>query len=158
MLSLDWAGVRDGAPPHLSRQVRVACSDPFFWVPWALPPLIGLPYVFIFKSYITSRMEFSKSTQMSRNWTRILIFTFERRDIRSEESIAIIKNFDFDYLWISIPLYINHFKKMSIYLPVCLCDSRRTLRLNQFTDIVQIRYLVSSANIQGILFLIFPYL
>ena len=45
---------------------------------------------------------------------------------------------------------------MSIYLPFCLCDSRWTLRLNQLTDIVEIRYLESSANIQGLLFLIFP--
>ena len=30
MLSLDWAAVRNGAPNRFSRQVRVACSDPFF--------------------------------------------------------------------------------------------------------------------------------
>ena len=46
---------------------------------------------------------------------------------------------------------------MSIYLSVCLCDIRRTLRLNQLTEIVEIRYLESSANIQGLLFLISPY-
>ena len=45
---------------------------------------------------------------------------------------------------------------MSIYLSICLCESRWTLRLNQLTDIIEIRYLGSSANIQGLLFLIFP--
>ena len=45
---------------------------------------------------------------------------------------------------------------MSIYLSVCLCDSHWTLRLNQMTDIVEIPYLRSSENIQGLLFLIFP--
>ena len=45
---------------------------------------------------------------------------------------------------------------MSMYLSVCLCDSRRTLRLNQLADIIEIRYLGSSANIQGLLFLIYP--
>ena len=44
---------------------------------------------------------------------------------------------------------------MSIYLSVCLCDSRWTLRVNQSTDIVEIQYLGSSASIQGLLFLIF---
>ena len=43
---------------------------------------------------------------------------------------------------------------MSIYQSVFLCESRWTLRLNQLTDIVEIRYLGSSANIQGLL--IFP--
>ena len=30
MHTLDLAAVHDGAPPHFSHQVRVACSDPFF--------------------------------------------------------------------------------------------------------------------------------
>ena len=47
---------------------------------------------------------------------------------------------------------------MSIYLSVCLYDSRWTLRLYQLTDIIEIRYLGSSANIQGLSFLISPLL
>ena len=45
---------------------------------------------------------------------------------------------------------------MSIYQSVFLCDSRRTLPINQLTDIVGIRYLGSSVNIQDLLFLISP--
>ena len=39
MLSLDWAAVRNGASPHFSHQVRVACSDPFFGCLGHYPPV-----------------------------------------------------------------------------------------------------------------------
>ena len=73
-------------------------------------------------------------------------------DVRSEESIAIIKKISTSiFLRISI-LY------QSLTLKKCFrkkCQFIYLSVLNQLTDIVEIRYLGSSANIQGLLFLIF---
>ena len=76
-------------------------------------------------------------------------------NVRKLDLSILIFTLDFDYLWISI-LYQSLTLKKCFITNVRLCDSRRTLHLNQLTNIVKIRYLGSSANIQGLIFLISP--
>ena len=68
--------------------------------------------------------------------------------IKSEGSIAIIKKFYFDFFMVfdstSLPQSKNVFQKKCVC--VCLSVRRRSQSLNQWTDLVQIRYLGSSCK------------
>ena len=84
----------------------------FFMTMQGVMPLflswIGLPYILIFPDMSSFARVILASGRNFQNWRKcpeigLKHFNFLlSSDIRSEESIAIVNNFDFDYLWISI--------------------------------------------------------